>query len=358
MSRVSANVRSWASVGVVGAAAALVLASCGTPATAPLPLVSGVPSTSISVPLTSVGCTTNTCVALGTSTTDTTPTSVGEVRAMSGGWKVVATPTITSTVTLQGSSCWSDTCLFVGQDAGGDVVWSYDASTDSVTPVNTPSGGIAVDAVNCYAPLSCAAIDNATGSGPRFETTSDGGDTWSAPVALPQTGDNVRALACGSSLDCIVAMSSSNDFIDIYTTLDGGATWTPRTAAITAGWETLTSLTCRNLVCVGLAQEQSGWHIVRTATLGRTWSLKSAFAVAVNTAPTFACATLTSCAIGGTKDGSTPWLATYDDGALTTQKLKYIPTPILQLACGPKICAGIGVTTLLTLRASPSATPQ
>jgi hypothetical protein len=358
MSRVSANVRSWARVGVVVGVAALVLASCGTAALAPLPLVSGVPSTSISVPLTSVGCTTTTCVAVGTSTTDAAPTAVAEVRGASGGWRDVAAPTLTSTVTIQGSSCWTYTCLFVGQDSSGDVIWSYDASTDSVSPVDTPSGGIAVDAVNCYAPLSCAAIDNATGSGPRFETTSDGGDTWSAPVALPQTGDNVRSLACGSSLDCIVAMSSSNDFIDIYTTLDGGATWTPRTAAITSGWETLTSLTCRKLVCVGLAQQESGWHIVRTTTLGRTWSLRSAFNVAINTAPAFACATLTSCTIGGTKDGSTPWLATYNNGALTTQKLKYIPSPILQLACGPKVCAGIGVTTLLTLRASPSATPQ
>jgi hypothetical protein len=350
MSRVSANVRSWARVCVAGAIAALVLASCGTAAVAPLPLVSGVPSTSISVPLTSVGCTTVTCVAIGTSTTDATPMSVGEARSASGGWKAIDTPVVTSTVTIQGSSCWSDTCLFVGQDASGDVIWRYEASTNSVSSVNAPTGGISVDAVSCYGPLSCATIDDATGSGPRFETTSDGGDTWSTPVALPQTGDNVRSLACGTSLDCVVAMSSSNDFVAIYATLDGGATWTQRTASIAAGWETLTSLACRKLVCVGLAQEQSGWHIVRTTTLGRTWSVKSAFKVALNAAPTFACATLTHCAIGGTKDGSTPWLATYIEGSLKAQKLKYIPSPILQLACGPKVCAGIGVTTLLTFR--------
>jgi hypothetical protein len=240
--------------------------------------------------------------------------------------------------------------MFVGQDSSGDVAWRYEASNDSVSSVNSPTGGISLVAVSCYAPLSCATIDDATGSGPRFETTSDGGDTWSTPVSLQQTGDNVRALACGSSLDCIAVTASSNDAVDIYATLDGGATWTLRTSSATDAWETLTSLTCRKLACVGLAEEASGWHIVRTATLGRTWSIKSAFGVAVNTAPTFACATLTSCVIGGTKDGSRPWLATYNDRALKTQKLKYIPSPILQLACGPKICAGIGVTTLLTLR--------
>jgi hypothetical protein len=350
MSRVPTNVRSWTRVGIAGTVAALILASCGTAVVTALPVVSGVPSTSISIPLTSVGCTATTCVAVGTSTTDVAPMAVAEVRAVSGGWKPLATPALTSTVTIQGTSCWSNTCLFVGQDSGGDVIWSFDASANSISLVNAPTHGVSVDAVSCFAPLSCATIDEATGSGPRFETTSDGGNTWSTPVALPQTGDNVRSLACGSSLDCIVAMASSSDAVDIYTTLDGGATWTPHTSSRTSAWETLTSLTCRKLVCVGLAQEPSGWHIVRTATLGRSWSAKSDFSVAANTAPTFACANLTSCAIGGTKDGSTPWLATYNDGVLQSQKLKYIPSPILALACGQKVCAGIGVTTLLTLR--------
>jgi hypothetical protein len=350
MSRGSTNVRSWVRVSVAGAVAALVLASCGTAAVTPLPLVSGVPALSISIPLTSVGCTTTTCVAVGTSTTDVAPMAVGEARGVSGGWKSIDTPTLASTVTIQGASCWTDTCLFVGQDANGDVIWRFDASTAALSVAATPTSGISVDAVSCFAALSCATIDEATGSGPRFETTSVGGSSWSTPAALPQTGDNVRSLACGSSLVCIVAMASSSNAVNIYTTLDGGVTWTPRTSSRISAWETLTSLTCRKLVCVGLAEEQSGWHIVRTATLGRSWSAKSAFSVAANTTPTLACATLTNCAIGGTKDGSTPWLASYNNGVLTTPKLKYIPSPILQLACGHKVCAGIGVTTLLTLR--------
>jgi hypothetical protein len=350
MSRVPTNVRSLVRVSVTGAIASLILASCGTAVVAPLPLVSGVPASSISIPLTSVGCTTTTCVAVGTSTTDVAPMAVGEARGVSGGWKSITPPTLASTVTIQGASCWTDTCLFVGQDSSGDVIWRYDASSAALSVAAAPTSGISVDAVSCFAPLSCATIDEATGSGPRFETTSDGGNTWSTPVALPQTGDNVRSLSCGSSLVCIVAMASSNDAVNIYTTLDGGTTWTPRTSSRTAAWETLTSLTCRKLVCVGLAEEQSGWRIVRTASLGRSWTVKSRFSVAANTAPTFACATLTSCVVGGTKDGSTPWLASYNNGVLTTQRLKYIPSPILQLACGHKVCAGIGVTTLLTLR--------
>ena len=350
MSRASARARSWARVTVGGAMAALVLSSCGTAAVAPLPLVSGVPSISITVPLTSVGCTTTACVALGTSSTDVTPTSVGESRGASGGWQPLSTPTLTSTVTFEGSSCWADSCLFVGQDASGDVAWGYDGTTNTVSPVTTPTGGAAEQAVSCFAPLSCATIDDATRIGNRFEVTSDGGVTWSTPVTLPEPDDAIRSLACSAALDCLVAMSSSNDSIAIYASVDSGASWTPRTSSTTAGWETLTSLTCQKLVCLGLAEEQSGWHVVRTKTLGRTWSVKSAFKVAVNTTPTLACSSITHCAIAGTKDDSTPWLASYDEGTLTTRKLNYVPSPILQLACGPKVCAGIGVTTLLTFR--------
>lgn len=350
MSRVRASVRSWTYVGVVGVGVALILASCGTPAVAPNTPVSGVPSTSISVPLTTVGCTATTCVAVGTSTSDVAPMSVGESRGAHGGWSAIATPAIASTVTIQDASCWSDGCLFVGQDAGGDVAWRFSTSTGAVTPVNTPVGGTAMQSVSCYASLSCAAIDNATGTGPRFETTSDGGETWSTPVTIEQPDATVRSLACGTPLDCVVAMASSNDAVNIYVTLDGGTTWTPRMNSTSAAWETLTSLTCHQLVCLGLAQLSTKWHVVRTATLGRTWSVKSAFTVASNSVPTLACSNLTHCALGGTKDGSTPWLATYNDGTLTTQKLKYVPSPILQLACGSKVCAGIGVTTLLALR--------
>jgi hypothetical protein len=207
-----------------------------------------------------------------------------------------------------------------------------------------------MQAVSCYAPLSCAAIDDATGSGPRFETTVDGGTTWTTPAALTQTGDSVRSLACSSSLDCVVVLGSTNDAIGIYVTIDGGTTWTPRAPSKSASWESLTSLTCRKLVCVGLAQGSSTWHVVRTTTFAKSWSLKSSFSVAANSTPVLACSDLTRCALGGTKDGSTPWLATYNEGALTSQRLTYIPSPILQLSCGPKVCSGIAITTLLTLR--------
>ena len=56
------------------------LASCATPAIV-TPHVTGLPAVSISVPLSTVACTTdNSCVAIGTSNLDVSPTSVGEYR--------------------------------------------------------------------------------------------------------------------------------------------------------------------------------------------------------------------------------------------------------------------------------------
>jgi hypothetical protein len=47
---------------------------------------------------------------------------------------------------------------------------------------------------------------------------------------------------------------------------------------------------------------------------------------------------------------SAPWLATLTSGSLKVAKLTYVPTPIADVACGSKICAAIGVTTVMTLR--------
>jgi hypothetical protein len=47
---------------------------------------------------------------------------------------------------------------------------------------------------------------------------------------------------------------------------------------------------------------------------------------------------------------SSPWLATVTSGSVTSVKLKYVPTQIADVACGSKICAAIGVTTVLALR--------
>jgi len=78
----------------------------------------GVPSISISVALTSVGCTTNSCVAIGASTIDDSPMSVGELRGVSGAGKALQRHRH-QRGQLSRFIGWADTCMFVGQDALG-----------------------------------------------------------------------------------------------------------------------------------------------------------------------------------------------------------------------------------------------
>jgi hypothetical protein len=47
---------------------------------------------------------------------------------------------------------------------------------------------------------------------------------------------------------------------------------------------------------------------------------------------------------------SSPLLATVTSGVVQVAKLKYVPSPISDIACGSEICAAIGVTTVMTLR--------
>src|SRR5271154_1290659 len=127
MIRVSAHVRSLARIVVMGMAAGIVLASCTTTTTVTKPHATGLPAISISVPLSNVACTTeNSCVAIGTSNFDVSPTSVGEYRTASGRWTTIAVPSADTSTYIQSSSCWSDGCLFVGSQSNADLVWLYD----------------------------------------------------------------------------------------------------------------------------------------------------------------------------------------------------------------------------------------
>jgi len=52
----------------------------------------------------------------------------------------------------------------------------------------------------------------------------------------------------------------------------------------------------------------------------------------------------------GMTGSSSPWLAVVTSGSVSPAKLRYVPSPIADVACGSKICAAIGVTTVMTLR--------
>jgi photosystem II stability/assembly factor-like uncharacterized protein len=330
--------------------AGVVLASCATTTPAIKPHVTGLPAISISVPLSTVACTRdNSCVAIGTSNLDVSPTSVGEYRSASGRWTALTVPGADTSTFIQSSSCWNSGCLFVGSQSGGDLVWRYEAATESVAVERGPSGATGVDAVSCYAAMTCAILDT-TKSAKRYLTTDDGGATWSSPVTLGVlSSDTVTSLACASPLTCMASFESSSNGIDVYVTTDGGQTWIPRADTSTVTWAALTSLDCAARTCVGLAKLSFGWRVERTDNLGKSWKK-----VAPVRGPivTLACTTLDRCVVGGTKNfqTSTPYLATVASSVVTPVTLKYVPSPISDVACGSTICAAIGVTTVMTLR--------
>jgi BNR/Asp-box repeat protein len=350
MNRVPASARSLVRIVTMGSLAGVLLASCATATPAIKPHVTGLPAVSISVPLSTVACTThNSCVAIGTSNLDVSPTSVGEYRTSAGRWTTLTVPSADTSTYIQTSSCWTRGCLFVGAQSGGDLVWSYDATTHSIAVQHGPTGAIGIDAVSCYADMTCAVLDT-TKSGKRFLTTDNGGVSWSSPVTLgvPAT-DSVTSLSCTSQLTCMASFESSSNGIAVYVTNDGGQTWTPRADTSTVSWAALTSLDCAGRTCVGLAKLSFGWRVERSDNLGKTWKK-----VAPVRGPvvTMACTTLDRCVVGGTKNfqTSTPYLATVVSKVVTPVALKYVPSPISDVACGSAICAAIGVTTVMTLK--------
>jgi hypothetical protein len=63
-----------------------------------------------------------------------------------------------------------------------------------------------------------------------------------------------------------------------------------------------------------------------------------------------ACTAYRHCVLGGEKGSGNPWLATYNDAKLVASRLKYVPSPIEDVACALKVCTAIGVSTVLALR--------
>jgi len=341
----SAPIRVRKGLGLVMAlgVGALLLASCGTKHVT-IAHLNGRPALSISVPLSNVGCTlSDVCVAVGTSSASAGPTSVGEFATPNGLWSNLTLPVTTSPL-VTSTACSSSQCLIGGSVSGRDLLWRFDAPSHSVTIVNPPPGGNGVRALTCSA-LNCALIDTSTRStAPRFGFSADGGATWSNPLAMSwASGDVITSLSCGAVFDCVVSALTTQHQLQVFVTHDDGESWTARSTP--RSWTTLSSLSCDNLRCVGLATVNGTSAIVRTNTFARTWSS----APLSQHANALACVTLSSCVAVGQDAKSSPWLVTIKSGTTSSTRLRYVPTPLLGVACGSKVCGAIGVTTVLTV---------
>lgn len=343
MSRVLANARSTAQIMLGATFAAVFLAACGTTTSAP-PHVVGIPSFSISVPLTTVACTTsNSCIAVGTSSAPVGPVTAGQYRRPSGQWSPLLVPSApSSSLTL--ASCWSTQCLFGGSSSSEDLLWRYDATTHTVALVAAPNGGADVHALSCYATLSCALVDAGVVGPPRFASTTNGGTSWTTPTPIALANhDTVTGIACTSELHCLVSGNTPAQRLQLFVTTDGGVSWTAISAP--ASWNALSSLDCHGAHCVALATTSLGSRLVRTSTFAVHWS-----GVALpETAVALACTKLSHCVIVGKNGSDVPWLAIVRNSSVTNATLQYVPNPLQSVACGVTVCATIGVTTVATV---------
>jgi len=343
MSLDTTRVRSASGILVLFGVVALVLANCGTtPSSAPL--AQGTPAFSISVPLTNVGCTRiDVCVAVGTSSASVEPDAVGEYSTPAGRWFSLTLPTSPSPV-IDAAACSGTTCLLGGSGPGSDLLWLFSAKGDTVDAVTAPPGGIGVESLACN-DLICGLIDTGVqGDIPRLSISSDAGTEWAAPIALPWAkGDAITALSCGTALACAIGTLSGTHQFELRVTQDGGNTWTTRSTP--SSWTSLRSLSCQARRCVALASEGDASALVRSTSFTRTWSSVTL----ANQGSALACTTLSSCFVAGERTDGEGWLARVDKKVVTNVKLRYVPTPLLGVACGTKVCAAIAVTTVLSI---------
>jgi hypothetical protein len=345
MNQGSGHVRVPARMLALLAVSALLLASCGTVAVVAKAHLDGTPAISFSVPLSEVSCTLNdVCVAAGTATDGIGPSSVAEFASPKGHWFNLHLPTSTPTL-LTSVACSGAQCLLGGSSPGRDLLFSFDTHGDALASITPPPGGIGVSALTCDA-NTCAMIDTSPTGEPRFILSTDGGTTWTTPVPIAWARqDAITAFTCASAFNCYVGVLSVNHEFSLYVTTDSGATWSE--GVTPSSWTTLTSLSCVANRCVGLARTSSSSLLVRSKTSTRTWTS----ARLAQPASALACLTFSRCVVVGQRSSSEPWLATIHDTSATDVDLRYVPSPLLNVACGSKVCAAIGVTTLVSIPA-------
>lgn len=326
---------------LVIAAAGLALAGC---ASATVTTLAGVPSASIEVPLSVVGCTsTDTCLALGTSNSASGPSALAEQRRAGGTWRALRVPSAPSS-RLGAMACSHTACLAGGEQPSGDLLWRYDALTNTLSVASAPGGGRGVVALSCASDTNCALVDEASVVGPaRLSLTSDAGATWTTPTTIPGTlNTTVTGLACTSETTCLVVASTGAHALATSTT-DAGATWS--SLAVPSKWRSLSDLTCWASSCVALAQGHSS-TLVRSRDFAATWK---SLALASGT-HALACTRATRCVVVGQSSSGAGAITTVLERHSRRVALDYAPSPLFDAACGANVCAAIGASTLVATK--------
>lgn len=343
----TASRRRLARLSVAGAilTSTMVLSACGSSNSRATPPVLGVPASSISVALSQVGCASNdVCVVAGTSLSGVGPVATAQFATPSGHWANLATPVATAPI-LAATACSATSCLIGGTNQRADLLWRFDATTHQLLPVTAPPGGLGIRALSCDSVGNCDVVDVGANGVERFSFSADAGLTWSTPLTMSWAkGQSVTSIACTTIFDCLVSVTSA-PHASLALTRDGGVTWTTR--AVPSTWTTLTIARCHQRSCVAVASAGAS-ELVRTTNFGERWTR-------VATLPgtnALACASLRHCVAVGANAANAPRLERVNGSHVDPVTLRYVPTGLVDVACGPRRCAAVGATTLVTFTIS------
>lgn len=302
----------------------------------------GRPSLSINVPLQAVACTTaDTCVAVGATTVNTVGTTFGQFRDRKGSWTVLDTPSATY-AQLDAAACNATRCLFGGNQASGDLLWSFNALNQTLSAVSPAVDGTGVTAISCFSG-GCAYAD-ASSSGTDQVTFVADGATPSAPMPLSTSPTGpVTALSCTSLQHCLVA-DAGNGAALLSSTTDGGQSWS--TVATPAHWTSVVALQCFVRGCDALGARGTTAVALGRWTPRHHWRTTAAPLLAAG----LACTALTHCVVAGQHGSGAPALALWD-GTVRDATLRYVPSPLVAVACGRTDCTAVANTTVVNLSA-------
>jgi len=317
----------------------LLLAGC-TAGAATLSAV-GVPSLSLSAPLTALACsTTGSCIALGASGGASGPTTAAQIRNHKGIWSALNVPQAPS-ASIDAASCAVSNCLVGGTRNSGDLLWSVNANNGATTALTGPAGGVVIQDLSCASDSECVAIDQAAHGLTRISHTTDAGRIWSAPRTLIWASNTNTVLDCTSVFQCYVATTSALHHVTLRKTLNSGITWTILSTPAT--WTSLSSLDC-TVTCTTLVSNATGSSVATQSKL--TWKLTPLKFIATS----MSCATSVTCLVVGHLASQAAAMAQWKPGAVSNVPLTYVPTSLNSVACAPAVCVAVGVTTTVALR--------
>jgi len=324
--------------------------------------VTGTPSLNISVPLTTVGCTTTDyCLAVGTTTLEAGATSTAQVIGPTGGWHSITISPIPAG-TVSRVACGAHTCLISGRDATGAFLLTWSVGDASTTAVSLPGTFLGIADLTCSPTTTldtCTAVSDS--EPPAFAVSQNFGRTWTPIILLSQwlTATKATVVDVRCSTTSCAAVGTTATGLSAVQLNPGPSTSTTSSISTTSTSILSSPATVSSTLSLAKKTLVTTWcdrleptHctvIVRSAdsaTHATSFSGVGQHHVVVPAGHTIACATQSGC-VAITSSGvlaATNW----HHSLSVTQT--YVPDHFVSVACGTTRCAAISTTTATYFR--------